>query len=69
MSRKISRYAGIPASFVRTKICLDVFAEQGLIRLRQSGQTIHITLTSGGRKVDLEDSRIIMRLKQLKAGD
>ena len=69
MSRKISRYAGIPASYVRTKICLDVFAEQGLIDLRQTGRTVHITLTSGGRKVDLEDSRIIMRLKQLKAGD
>ena len=69
MSRKISRFAGIPASFVRTRICLDVFAEQGLIRLQQSGQTIHITLTSGGRKVDLDESRILMRLKQLKAGD
>ena len=69
MSRKISRYAGIPASFVRTRICLDVFAEQGLIDLRQSGRTISITLTSGGRKVDLDGSRIIMRLKQLKAGD
>ncbi len=69
MSRKISRYAGIPASFVRTKICLDVFAEQGLIRLRQTGRTVQITLTAGKRKVDLDDSRIIMRLKQLKAGD
>ena len=69
MSRKISRFAGIPASFVRTKICLDVFAEQGLIALRQSGQTIHITLTSAGRKADLDASRILMRLKQRKAGD
>ncbi len=69
MSRKISRYAGIPASFVRTKICLDVFAEQGLIDLRQTGRTVHITLTSGGRKVNLDGSRILMRLKQLKAGD
>ena len=69
MSRKISRYAGIPASYVRTKICLDVFAERGLIDLRQTGRTVHITLTSGGRKVDLDDSRIIMRLKKLKAGD
>ena len=69
MSRKIARYAGIPASFVRTKICLDVFAEQGLIDLRQTGQTIHITLMSGNRKVNLDDSRIILRLKQLKAGD
>ncbi|MCI8525694.1 MAG: single-stranded-DNA-specific exonuclease RecJ [Oscillospiraceae bacterium] len=69
MSRKISRYAGIPASFVRTQICLDVFAEQGLISLRQTGRTIHITLTSGGRKADLDASRILMRLKQQKAGD
>ena len=69
MSRKISRYAGIPASFARTRICLDVFAEQGLIDLRQRGRTVQITLTSGGRKVNLDASRILTRLRQLKAGD
>lgn len=69
MCRKISRSSGIPASFVRTRVCLDVFAEQGLISLQQQGQAIHITLTPDGRKVDLDESRIIMRLKKFKAGD
>lgn len=69
MSRKISRCAGIPASLMRTKICLDVFAEQGLITLREQGQAIQITLTADGRKVDLDGSRILGRLKQQKAGD
>ena len=33
LSRKIARSAGLPVSFVRTRICLDVLAERGLIQL------------------------------------
>ena len=45
LSRKIARSAGMPVSFVRTRICLDVLAERGLIRM-ESGQhalVIHLT--------------------------
>jgi len=69
MCRQISRCSGIPASFLRTRICLDVFAEQGLISMQQQGQAVHITLTSDGRKIDLDESRILSRLRKFKAGD
>jgi len=69
MCRKISRSTGVPASLLRTRICLDVFAEQGLISLQQQGQSVRITLTSDGRKVDLDESRILIRLRKFKAGD
>lgn len=68
LSRKISRYANIPASVMRTRICLDVFAEQGLIQLEELGQTLAITIINPGHKVDLEKSAILMNLKQRKAG-
>ncbi len=69
MSRRISRRAGIPESLIRTRICLDVFAEQGLIELRQSGHTLEITLTSDGHKVDLNASTILIRLRELQGGE
>ncbi|MFI3312791.1 MAG: single-stranded-DNA-specific exonuclease RecJ [Eubacteriales bacterium] len=68
LSRKISRFAGIPASGMRTRICLDVFAEQQLIALEELGHTLHITLLNPKQKVDLEQSAILRQLKQRKAG-
>jgi len=69
MSRSISLRTGVPASSARTRVCLDVFAEQGLIDLRPAGRALRITLTSDGHKVDLEKSGIVMRLKRIKAGE
>ena len=69
LREKLSRYAGVPASMIRMKLCLDVFAEQGLIALEHRAQRLSITLTAQGRKVDLEESRILRRLKEKKAGD
>ena len=36
MSRKIIRASGVPVTMTRARICLDVFAEQGLIALRRA---------------------------------
>ena len=69
LREKLSRYAGVPASMIRMELCLDVFAEQGLIALEHRAQRLSITLTAQGRKVDLEESRILRRLKEKKAGD
>ncbi len=68
LSRKISRFAGIPASSMRTRICLDVFAEQGLIALEELGHNLRITLHNPKHKADLEQSSILQELKQRKAG-
>ncbi len=65
LSRSVSARAGTAEQPARTQLCLDVFAERGLIALRRAGRRVQITLTSDGTKVDLERSEIIIRLKRL----
>lgn len=69
LSRKVSRYAGAPCRPGRTRICLDVFHELGLLSLIEHQRQLHIHLTSDGRKVNLDESVIIRKLKQRKAGE
>lgn len=69
LSRKIARSAGLPVSFVRTRICLDVLAERGLIRMESGQHAMVIHLTPGPGKVDLENSAILLRLRNQKRGD
>ena len=40
-----------------------------MLSLSEHQRLLHITLTSDGRKVDLDQSAIIRRLKEQKAGD
>ena len=54
---------------MRTRVCLDVFCERGLIDLHALRQELHIRLTSGGKKVDLNSSSIMIRLKEISGGD
>ena len=68
LSRKISRCAKLPLSAGKTRICLDVLAEQGLVQLEQRPNTLLIRLCADGRKVDLEKSPILIHLKKQKAG-
>ncbi len=68
LSRAVSRGSGAPDSLIRTRICLDVFAEQGLIDLRFSGRVLRVTITSDGRKVDLNKSQTMRRLYKMKGG-
>lgn len=69
LSRKVSRYAGTDCRPARIRICLDVFDELGLLQLEEHQRLLHITLTSDGRKVDLDQSSIIQKLKLRKAGE
>ena len=64
LSRKISRSAGIPVSFIRTKVCLDVLEERGLIQMEHGPHAVYIKLTPGTQKVDLQNSAILLRLKR-----
>ena len=68
LSRKISRCAKLPLSAGKTRICLDVLAEQGLLQLEQRPKSLYIRLCADGRKVDLEKSPILIHLKKQKAG-
>ncbi len=68
MGRKISRGAAQSLSLSRTRICLDVFAEQGLIELKTTRRCCEIRITSDGRKVDLDASPIVIALRAAKGG-
>ncbi len=63
MSREIARYAGLPCSLLRLRICLDVFSEQGLIAMSRSRSVLNIRLTAQGKKADLETSRILLGIR------
>ena len=68
MSRKIIRTAAKTLTLCKTRICLDVFAEQGLIDLDPSPRCCRIRITTDGRKVDLDQSPIVKALRAAKSG-
>lgn len=70
MGRKINRTAVCGAAerltLGKTRICLDVFAELGLIQLHTSRRCFRIRITTDGSKVDLNQSGIVQRLRGQK---
>ena len=70
MGRKIARNAlcgaGASLTLSKTRICLDVFAELGLIQLRTERHCCHIRITTDGSKVDLNQSGIVQRLRSAR---
>ena len=68
MSRKIARCAGLPITVARTRVCLDVFAERGLIEMQNCVKQLRIRIVSDGRKVDLDESPIVRSLRAAKGG-
>lgn len=68
LCRKIARFADVPCSYGRTRVCLDVFAEQRLLQLEQRPGLLRIKLLAYAHKVDLEKSAILNTLKNQKAG-
>lgn len=57
-----SRQREIPA---RTMLCLEIMEERGLIELKRRTGRVQITLCHVERKVDLEDSDILRRLRKI----
>ena len=68
LARCVSRYAGIRCSYVKTRICLEVFSEMGLVELGRGPRSLRIRVASGVRKVDLDRSGILIALRQLSEG-
>ena len=68
LSRKILRSTNTALTMAKTRICLDVFAEQGLIDLRKQAGHFRIRITNSGQKVDLSTSSIIKELKRKQSG-
>ena len=69
LARKAARSANLPCSVLRTRICLDVFEELGLLTTVHHTRSLEIHLRQGGQKVDLESSRILKHLRRNQAGD
>jgi hypothetical protein len=51
-------------SLGRVYICLKVFAEMGLIRLKESGSLLDIYIPRFDDKVNLGESKILERLRR-----
>ena len=66
LNRRLRRKSGMEIPGMRTRICLDVFQELGLITLIPSCSYYSIRLTGRDKKVDLDHSRLIRRLKSIK---
>ena len=69
MSRKIIRGSAETLTLGKTRICLDVFAEQGLIDLDPNPRCCRIRITTDGSKVDLDQSAIVKALRAAKGGN
>ena len=66
LSRGAARLSKMEENLLKTQVCLDVFEELGLLTITYQPEFLTITLTADGRKVSLENSRI---LRHLKAGE
>ncbi|MEG2097314.1 MAG: single-stranded-DNA-specific exonuclease RecJ [Pseudoflavonifractor sp.] len=62
--RNIARATGLHETFLRTMVCLDVFDERGLMDLECSPDRLKIALNPVEGKVDLEQSAIMIRLRE-----
>ena len=51
--------------FLRTAVCIDVFEERGLLQCTRGDGLLTLRLTSDGKKVELNESRHIRRLKDI----
>ena len=65
IARGAARSAGQKETLPHTLVCLDVFAERGLIYLRSRPNCLTISLIPVEQKVDLEASGILRRLREL----
>jgi len=63
--RRIAAEVTGAESFLRTAVCLNVFAERGLLSMAREDGLMTIRLTPGERKVELEDSALLRRLREI----
>ena len=66
LCRKIVRWSGLPLDLGQMLTCLDIFTDVGLLRLNKRHKYIHIDLTAGSGKADLNQSRTMQLLLQAK---
>ena len=52
-------------SFLRTVLCLYVFAERGLLQLSRTDGNLSLRIQSDGKKVALDDSAYLRALRDI----
>ena len=62
LCRKIVRWSGTPLSLGQLLTCLDIFADVGLLEVRNLHKYIQIRLIPTAQKADLNTSRTMQRL-------
>ena len=67
LCRKIVRWSGSPLDLGRLLVCLDIFADVGLLEVQQQQKSMTIRLIPREDKADLQSSQTMQRL--LKAKD
>ena len=63
--RQLAAEVGGAEGFLRTALCLDIFAERGLLTLERGGGSLTLRLTAGGKKVELEDCPYLRQLRDI----
>lgn len=63
--RRIAAELSGADAFARTAVCLEVFAERGLLTLERAGELLTLRLNPRGEKVELEDSPLLSRLREI----
>ena len=66
LCRKIVRWSGLPLGLGRLMACLDIFSDVGLLQVRRMHRCLSIRLTPGHEKADLNQSRTMRTLLQVK---
>jgi len=62
LCRKIVRWAGIPLDLSKMLVCLDIFADVGLLEVRRQLKYITVRLIPAEQKADLNQSRTMQIL-------
>ncbi len=60
--RNMAANIGGAEAFLRTALCLRVFAERGLLELQHEGDALYLHMTDQGKKVSLEQSVYLQHL-------
>ncbi len=63
--RSLAAALGGAEAFLRSALCLEVFAERGLLRIARTGDRAHLQLTCQGKRVDLEQSVYLRQLHRI----
>ncbi|MBP3634812.1 MAG: single-stranded-DNA-specific exonuclease RecJ [Oscillospiraceae bacterium] len=66
LAKKLRSATGMDWSAARVQLCLDVLRERGLLTFAGTCEKLQITLCRSEGKVDLEQSPIMIKLKQQK---